>query len=66
MIPKLNLFRTVIVVLLMCLLIWDIMLWFSCHARSFEHRNTLLTVALLWFVSLLFPQKTDDDWAANF
>jgi hypothetical protein len=59
---KLFLFRTLIFALTVCVLAWDLFLWLSGHSASLAHRDLLLTGALLWIVSVFFPQNSDDDW----
>ncbi len=63
---KLFLFRTLIVALMICLLAWDGLLWLNRHSPALPDRDLLLTCALLWIVTVLFPQNSDDDWAGEF
>ncbi len=66
MMDKLFLFWTLIVALVLCLLLWDVTLWLTRHTQPLAHRDVLLTCALLWIVSVFFPQNSDDDWAGQF
>ncbi|MCC8424729.1 hypothetical protein [Mucilaginibacter sp. UR6-11] len=59
------LFRTTIAALMFCLLAWDGIQWLNLHTRPLPHRDLLLTGALLWLVSVFFPQNSDDDWAGQ-
>lgn len=66
MMDKLFLFRTLIITLLLCLLVWDGLLLISGNAQRLPHRDFLLTGTLLWFVTLFFNRNSDDDWAGQF
>jgi len=57
------LFRTMLAAILLCIILFDTVLWLTGHGQALPHRNALLTCALLWFAALLFPQNSDDDWA---
>ncbi|WP_179415733.1 hypothetical protein HDF19_20945 [Mucilaginibacter sp. E4BP6] len=59
---KLLVFRVLIIAVLVCLLLWDVALWLSGARQPWPHRNTLLTCALLWIISVFFPQNSNDDW----
>ncbi|MFA6083520.1 hypothetical protein [Mucilaginibacter sp.] len=51
-----------IAALIICLLAWDSILWLTLHGQPWSHRDVLLTCALLWIISVFFPQNSDDDW----
>jgi hypothetical protein len=66
---KLFLFRTLIVALMTCLLIWDGLRLLTRSGDSLpqQHKDILLTCALLWIVSVFVNQNSnDDDWAGQF
>jgi len=66
---KLILFRTLIVAFMFCLLIWDglQLLTHTAGALPQQHKQLLLTCALLWIASVLMNQNSnDDDWAGQF
>jgi hypothetical protein len=64
---KLNLFRTLIAALMLVLLAWDVLLLLTRNTQALAHRDLLLICALLWIVSVFFPQNSnDDDWAGQF
>ena len=63
---KIYLFRALIAWLMLCLLIWDGLVWLGGHARFLVHRDLLLTGALLWLVSAFPPQQSGDDWAGQY
>ncbi len=66
---KLFLFRTLIVTLMICLLIYDGLQFLAHAANAFpqQHKQVLLTCALLWIASVLISQNSnDDDWAGQF
>jgi cell division protein FtsW (lipid II flippase) len=64
---KLFLFRTLIVTMMICFLIFDVLRILSHSADAFrEHKELLLTGALLWIVSVIINQgSNDDDWAGD-
>jgi hypothetical protein len=59
---KLFVFRVLIIAVLVCLLLWDVALWLNGAGQPWPHRNTFLTCALLWIISVFFPQNSNDDW----
>jgi hypothetical protein len=59
---KLFVFRTLIAALVLCLLLWDVAISLSSQKHPWPHRELLLTAALLWIISVFFPQNSDDDW----
>jgi len=64
---KIFLFRTMLVALLVCILLWDVLLWITHHTTWLPHKDLLLAGALLWIITILLPQKSDDDnWAGEF
>jgi hypothetical protein len=66
---KLFLFCTLIVVLMICLLIWDGLQLLTRSLNSFpeQHKQLLLTCTLLWIVFVFINQNSnDDDWAGQF
>jgi len=66
---KLFLYRSLIVALVVCLLIWDgvQLLIRSANAMPQQHKQLVLTAALLWIISVLVKQnRNDDDWAGQF
>jgi cell division protein FtsW (lipid II flippase) len=67
MMNKLFLFRTLIVPMMICLLIFDVLRITSHSADAFpEHKKLLLTGILLWIVSVIINQgSNDDDWAGE-
>jgi len=65
---KLFLFRTLIVSLMICLLAWDGLqiLIHSANSLPEQHKQVLLTGALLWISSAFINQRSnDDDWAGQ-
>lgn len=65
---KLLLFRTFIVASLLCLLAWDGIRLLTDHSPyelPAQHREILLTCALLWFGTVLAAKNSDDDWAGQ-
>ena len=62
---KLVFIRTLIMTIMVMLLAWDIMLRFIRHTATFPHRDLLLTGALLWIVSVVFPEQNDDYWVGQ-
>ncbi|BAU52708.1 hypothetical protein [Mucilaginibacter gotjawali] len=63
---KLSSLQTLIALLTIGILAWDILLCLTRHMRSLPHQDMVLTGSLLWLVSLFFPQQSDDDWAGQF
>jgi hypothetical protein len=66
---KLFLFRTLIVAFMFCLLIWDGSQLLTHSAGTFpqQHKQLLLTCALLWIATVFMNQNSnDDDWAGQF
>lgn len=63
---ELFLVRAVLMVITLTITLFDVMLWLTGHGGRFPHRNALLTCALMWFATILFPQNSDDDWAGQF
>jgi len=66
---KLFLFRTLIVSLMICLLIFDGLRIMMRSTSAFPeyHKELLLMGALLWIMSVFIDQgSNDDDWAGEF
>jgi len=64
---KLFLFRTLIAALMLVLLVWDVLILLTRQTKPWPHRELLLNCALLWIITVFFPQKSnDDDWAGQF
>jgi hypothetical protein len=59
---KLLVFRTLLIALMFCLLVWDVALSLINHTQPVQHRDVLLIGALLWIISVLLPRNSDDDW----
>lgn len=66
MMDKLFLLRAIIFALMLGIFAWDLILQFTQSSQPWQHRDILLTAFLLWIVSVLFPQDSDDDWAGQF
>ena len=68
MINKLELFRSLLFTVLVCMLVWDAVLWLAdpAHRLPQQHREILLTGFLLWFFSAFVNRNIDDDWAGQF
>ena len=66
MINKIFLFRSMLIAAVLGILFFDTLICMTGHGQQFEHRNALLTCALLWFASLFYTQNSDDDWAGEF
>jgi hypothetical protein len=62
MMNKMFVFRTLIVTMMFCVFLWDAALLLSSHTEPWPHRELLLTGALIWIISVFFPQNSDDDW----
>ena len=65
---KLWLFRTLIITLLICLLAWDgprLLIAGSPASVPPQHRQILLTGAVLWLATLFLIKNSDDDWAGE-
>ena len=65
---KLFLFRTLIVSMMICLLIFDGLRIMTHSANPFpeQHKELLLTATLLWIASVFINQgSNDDDWAGE-
>jgi cell division protein FtsW (lipid II flippase) len=67
MMDKLFLFRTLIISMMTCLLIFDVLRIMSHSADAFpEHKELLLTGILLWIVSVIINLgSNNDDWAGE-
>ena len=68
MMGKLFLFRTLILSLMMCLLIFDGLRLINHSATAFpeQHKELLLTGTLLWIGTVFINQgSNDDDWAGE-
>ena len=68
MMDKFFLFRTLIVSMMICLLIFDVLRIVSHSADAFpeQHKEPLLTGTLLWIVSVIVNRgSNDDDWAGE-
>ncbi|TSJ36531.1 hypothetical protein FO440_22130 [Mucilaginibacter corticis] len=63
---KVYILRLLLLAVVMGVLCLDTILLLTGHGHQLEHRNTLLTCALLWFASLFYTRNSDDDWAGQF
>jgi hypothetical protein len=65
---KVELFRSLLFAALVCLLLWDGLLWMTdpVHRLPAGHKQLLLTGTLLWFTLVLSGRNRDDDWAGEF
>ncbi|HVV53987.1 MAG TPA: hypothetical protein VHC47_01610 [Mucilaginibacter sp.] len=61
-------FRSLLLAALICLMLWDGMLWLTGTDGTLpeQHREILLTGFLVWFASLFLNPGSDDDWAGQF
>jgi len=68
MMNKTDIFRSILFSALVCLLLWDGLIWFISpdHQLPEYHRMILLTGFLVWFVSIPLNRDSDDDWAGQF
>lgn len=69
MMDKLFLFRTLIISLMICLVVFDGLQIMIHLANAFpeQHKKLLLTGALLWGISLLINQgNNEEDWAGEY
>ena len=62
---KIFILRSLLLAVVLGILFLDTILWLTRHGQQLEHRNALLTCALLWFASL-FYNRNSDDWAGEF
>jgi hypothetical protein len=66
MIDKLSLIRAVIGSVITCVLAWDAISGLIRHTTALPHRDLMVAGAVLWIVSLFFPEQRNDDWAGQF
>jgi hypothetical protein len=62
MINRLDLLRSVLFSILICLLVWDALLWLTdpAYRPQQQHRELLLAGFLLWFASAVLSRNRDN------
>ena len=67
MMNKVELIKSLIFTVLICLLAWDVLQYLTgkLPALPQSHKQILATGVLIWFVSLFYTKDSDDDWAGQ-
>jgi hypothetical protein len=64
---KLELAKTLLITVLLCLLVWDGLQYLMGRQPAIpqSHKELIATGTLLWFITLFFTKDRDDDWAGQ-
>jgi hypothetical protein len=64
---KLELAKTLLITVLLCLLVWDGLQYVAGRYQAIpqSHKELIATGTLLWFATLFFTKNSDDDWAGQ-